>query len=397
MAPVRKAKEWELRVAWADSGVADAPWKLLYVHCLYTGDQKEKGQPVPNHPQEWGHHHRLYTLGPIGWDLHYAPPNRLEVPCELSKSRGELSKSRGDRQARCRYSTEQLYCAVVPTPLAGTYELTIGDRESAVTATIPVEKAPVLSWTALLAPRKGRPSRVKSGEGPFSLARGFGAVIPAYREEPIFFHSDKTRARGEQALFAKSLPGQCTGQAGWRLFEEDGQSGILERMTPLRLTAKIAADKLLLHCKGFTPERLNPQFLAQWRINGKLVVADWPSEKKRIDESEKRLEDVLAEAKRENEESTVEIPQVLPAWLARRVKAGDKVALTVLYSPEACQEVFYPGGESPCAEHLDEQKGQCAQPVMSEPVTFTVTAPMLAKARAAAKAAAQLAAKARKP
>ena len=373
--PARKAKDWEVRVGWADSGIENAPWKLLYVHYLYTGDKKVRDRKAM---EPWGYHHRNHPLGPVGWDMRYAPPGR-----RIIKHMGVLV-NRSMQQELLGLPNERMYCAVVPTPLAGSYEVRVGGKAPAV-ANILVKKAPELSWTPLLAPQAGGggPERV-----PPAMSGWFRAVVPAYRRDPIFFHSGKPRAKGERKLFAKALPGRFPGIAGWRLYEDHGEmAGILERMTPLRIKAEISGGKLLLGCKGFTPYRPARQFLAQWRVNGKLVVAPrLGKEQKPQGETIERMREAELKMINTPEEFTVKIPLVLPAWLTGRVKAGDKVSLAVLYSAGSWREIVHPSNMTIGPAGLSQTLA-CTQPVMSNPVAFTVTKAMLTAARTAAETA----------
>lgn len=345
---------WELRLGWADSGVPDAPWRLLYAHYRYTGKET-----VPPAIPELGCTHEPEVLGPLGWHLDYAPPGQvLQTAADGMANRALMCYP-------SRTSTERVYCVALSMPVAGTYQVSAGAGRFR-SALIPVKEAPQLSWYALMVD-----SDVRSNDSakPVLASRLIPAMPNPTVSEPIFCNvRAAVESRDEAVLFAKSLPGQCTGLGHWRRYEDE-RANPRDAADTLSLTVSIKAGNLVLSSKGFAPANPSLQFMVQWRINDKFVLASLPDSEATMDSQ--RASEVLNSP--DESSAQWETPLVLPSNLALRLKPGDKVSLRVLYCPTQWTPLRRP--DSALLQLVTEiQEGGCYQPVLSNWTSFRASA-----------------------
>jgi hypothetical protein len=370
LAPAFRKNDWELRLAWAESGIEGAPWKLLYAHWKYVGGNRRQPTTLP----EWGYYTGEYTLGKIGWGLHYMPPG-----VKTRKLRELVSRTMGSELKLFSQSTERVYCAAVQTPLAGTYEITAGAKDDASVSLV-IKDPPQLGWFALFdRPARGAKKQLVADKPAPMMAMDAFLAAPVYTEEPVFRRGDGKEYPDETELFSKSLPGQCPGMMGWR--SSEGFSDLFlkgEPQTPYRMDAAIADGKLVISCYKFAPIQLMQQFLVRWRINGKVATAqrlpDPVTQRKAIEKEKDRM---MVEGV-----TTIRTAFVLPRWLATRVKAGDEVLMELLYTPQGWQQLSNPDEHRLLIDKsFGESMGRCTQPVLAKPATFRVTREMLDQSR----------------
>jgi len=364
-----RAGEWDLRVAVADSGIENAPWKLLYVLASYTGkDEYPQGA-------DFGCYHRLHMLGPVGYDLNYARPGIIfqEAPYSVSCSiPSELKAS----------ATQRLYCATIPAPSVGRYRLRIGPTAGFVEGVFEVKTAPELCWTPLLRRKDAGadgapPVKVKRSVGDvptYPLAEHFELAMPTLSEMPAWYVDETEKVGANDRLYAASLPGRLPSLRGWEQWPSLGlrmklAEGSLMEAAELQLAIQ---DKRVLRVSGLaTPQELERTLLARWWHNGKLITGPLNGAVEQI--IERTAENAkMMEALHEGG-FTIEVPLVLPAWLAQRVKVGDQIGLQVLESP---RDVELREAVAKVHQILATDRRNRAL-ALSNRLDFVVTAPML--------------------
>jgi hypothetical protein len=356
--------------------VEDAPWVLLYAHYLYVGSES-----TPPALPQWGFGER--PLGRTGWSMRYAPPGKEKPKQLVSTETVGLQDQVGSSDV------ELIFCAVAPIPLAGSYTITVGGSEgerkaSTVSTVITVEQDAPVSWMAMFSRRRDEAVELTETERglyaplPWMLEEQVPAA-PAGDIEPVF-----ARAREEvvdESLALSSLPGQCSRRAGW--LEYAGWGGEHISRDPDGLIDLMLAQSgigLTITCVGFVPEEETIDFLARWRVNGKLVTAE-------LGEAQMAAKEAAMEISRAmrvyDSLASLELQAdcALPAWLARDLNPGDRITLEVLYWPGGWDSLLRPSAEGVARLKLLGQSWSSAcHPVMSKPIKFKATREMIAAA-----------------
>jgi hypothetical protein len=313
--------DWDLRVAVTDSGLPGAPWHLLYVLATYTADDEHPRSP------DFGQHCRLGACDGFGYDLNYAPKDLLFIE--------EMCLVKWLVVHELQSTTRRLYAAVLPTPLAGQYRVRLGPREGYVERIFEVTETPALNWTPLLVRKEHQYDGIQrelavpdTDEVPaYLLADQF---LPAAPEMPgrALWYADRGARHGTNAdLYRLSLPGRAPFKRGWLQWPSfgDGRYEMLPQfvLKDQPLVISLADEGRTLRISRLEDlYALDERLLARWWINGELVVGEL--------DGTKALEELQKAAKLVEQGHAVDVPLVLPAWLAKRVRPGDRVAVQVM-------------------------------------------------------------------
>lgn len=360
---------WELRLGVAEPGIDDAPWKLLYAHYRYVGDE----QDFPAFPR-LGYYTSPCVLGPLGWRVDYAPPGGLV------KWKG-LMVTRVGSLLWIRKSRERVYCATVPTPLVGTYPLRVGTAEEGAEGKIVVDKPPALAWTPLFhvpeQPAKGDAEPAPGSR--LALDRHLRVAVPCYCDEPIWWPGDEKEDELRRSLYAKTLPGQCPAVCG---LAECGPRETRHRRTgspaePVRFDLNVREGRLVLTGEPAQVESPRDFFLARWWVRGKPVTDSLDVARTRL----ARAWPSRAKLRPPDARAELAVPLVLPRWMSARVRAGDEVGLQVLYCPAGWTEMLDPAISVPAFTDRPAG-GALLVPALTRRIDFRVTAGMLAQTAA---------------
>ena len=372
------AEGWEIRSAVADSGIAGAPWRLLYVLIHYTGSDDQ-----PPRPPGFGHAAREHLLGPVAYSLEYARPG-------MAFKDRVVHILRNPRAAPESRATRRLYCAVVPTPVAGRYRLRIGPRKGFIEHLFEVKRPPRLCWTPLLGragdevDKDGRLVRralQKAKKTEYILAPSFRPAAPGMPEAAVW-HAKPGEKDGHNArLYAASLPGRLPALRGWSQWSGLGSCRLLMHgralLRPDRLKATVR-DGRTLRLGGLDARHdLDRRLLARWWHNGRAVTRPLPpaDAAKRVG-GRLQAQAVRCELRRDGG-YTVDVPLVLPPWLAKRVKVGDTLGVQVLCCRDDWTVLRRPGT---AIERLVRclRKAGLRRMALSNRLDFRVTRAMLA-------------------
>lgn len=368
-----RAGDWELRLAVAESGLENMPWKLLYVLADYTG--KDEFPRLA----DFGYHERRHVVGLVGYDMNYAMAQMefLETIIHVDRSPRDQFKST---------SVRRLYCAVLPTPAVGRYRLRVGPHKGFVERIFEVTRAPDLCWSPLLKPCEDEDSgqmRVqiagqKEKQPDYVLADALRPMVPQMHHGEVWFADRDEKDGVNDRLFITSLPGRLPVLRGWEGWPGIGNVRVL---MPPKLILQERRPELSIRegstlCLGGLEmlRGLDERLLVRWWINGRPVTMELKKPQR-----QQRLEHRLHEAMKVTEDGcTAEFPWRLPAWLASRVKTGDEVGLQVLVSPGTMRDL-----QDPTRDMIYQSLGDSAFQIgLSNRLNITITDELLKRSAA---------------
>lgn len=324
-----KADDWDLRIALADSGIENAPWKLLYVLGSYRGPDETPSDP------EFGVG-RGFMMGKIGFDLDYAKPGMIFKDTFRMIDRVE-------ELSRLSKTTQRLYCATVPMPSIGRYRLQIGPQRNGIEAIVELKLAPEICWRPLL---KRLPYKevAKDTQDPeprvipepvYELSPDDFAVAPNLPESEVWYAMPHQNDGPNATLYSAGLPGSLPSFKGWEQWPGPQNMRVVMAPREILRTRQLELslqDGQSLQIHGLQSKRgLEESLIARWWVNGKLATAR---------EKEELVKSSSAEIEKAERVETapeggfeVDVPLVLPRWLSQQVKPGDKVRLQIFASP----------------------------------------------------------------
>lgn len=315
---------WTVRLGYADPGDEAVPWVTLY--CL--GDDSGAAARVEraDGPGELGD-----PLGPVYYA--WAPKGTVVRHIERLK--------------RVRRAGRWLFCVTLQPVAGATMTLTVRDAGGRVLRARDfkprAEAGPPWRWHTFA--RHGRGAR--DAEVEMVVADGAVAARPVYGD--LFFPPEAVDADAPPP----PLPGAtAAGEADGIKLSLEGAAFVLAARRPM---------------SAQMPEHL---LLARWWVNGEPVAP--PSAERGAAQAQQR------QAKADESEE-FKVGFGLPDHLGK-LKAGDRVALQVLYSADGYERVNQAAAASTQQMQRLERWGRAARPLLSNRLEFELTEALLRQA-----------------
>jgi hypothetical protein len=343
-------EHWDIRLGLCDAGNEAGPWRLLYTHTKYIGP--------PDSPR------RLAAPGVV-------PAGARAMAC-VSFTLERSAERRRPAMARVRRSPptargkddERLYAAALPAAYKGDWVVTVWSPKGKAIArrALRVAADETCAWR-VFACRVGRQR--------YAVERVCRPAMPIYpSSRPIW-----TRPAGKQVEFLRAARGKVGFLPGrlppWPGYEPRYFDGLLvarrkgEFRYPLRLTRE--GGDFVVRSRAAMIDWPGKLLLARWWVNGKPAASKPP--RKAIEEARE-----LPHQVRDVRELRVEL--AVPAGLGR-LRAGDKLALQVMYTEGGYELVRPPSPPQAMIRADGRHRWPAYQPMLSNRLEVVVTKAIL--------------------
>ncbi|MHC4983446.1 MAG: HEAT repeat domain-containing protein, partial [Planctomycetota bacterium] len=371
LTPVTTLDDWQIRLALASphDDEEGMPWKLLYAHLRYAGKNEKVSAPDSPYGRE-------SALGPLGYSVAHAerPEGPFPEPSVTLTKRLKTLPLFGEERW-----LERLYCTAVPMPAAGAYRIRVHGWHSVRRAclaeqVVVVPSAGLCAWSGFAAPATadgdGSPGQVKE------LAARPRPGYPQYpRTYPIWV-LERGESFVETPISRRSLPGRLPAPVEWLGFRPGGVSlryKLPEGTHWLGLAHE--GDRFILRMRE-SADLSDEHLLARWWVNGRGVSVAPAEAAEAAEAGEERRPKKDRPIRAGPAEARVRFG--LPKMLGP-VKAGDKVAVQVMYCPHGYAVLSRPKPDCRSTLTLSKVAGPLLPvlPLLSNRLEFEVTAAML--------------------
>jgi len=324
LAPIEAAGGYKVRVGISDAGPAAGPVMVLY--CWAERSSGAATRPTTGESYDGA----AEELGPLLFEIAWPLQDRIEQRRRLVQIQEQIGPS--------------LYAASVPLEPLRKAKVVMRDRAETLVAerALPIERPPHV-WHAFVREvfgKNGAVSAVVADEPSPAVVRLCGG-IPRNDGPPTTRPASMTLFRIED--------------------DPSPQSPLTLSLHDGAFVLKCSAGKLL-----DLPAEL---LLARWWVNGKPVAAM---------KDPKRRQHAMQQARAVRETGDLRIAFGLPDFLGD-VKAGDRVSVQVIYSPDGWEPVSVEGQMRQMMQRMQRLRSMNAPlwPIVSNRIEFVLTEEML--------------------